>query len=88
MKVYAMRDNVAELWYAPSIYHNDAEATREFNQIMMAKPYEYRRKDYDLFRIGNFDEHTGTLIGELPVVVFNGVSTKKIYEEDDLNDLL
>lgn len=87
MKIYSMRDNVSGQWYAPSLYHNDIEATREFNQLMTRKEFDYRKKDYDLFLIGEFNQETGEVIGQAPFRVSSGVNARMLYEEDDLYDL-
>lgn len=74
--VYCIRDIKAG-WLTPNVDQNDATASRNFvhamknvNSILYTHP-----KDFDLFKIGEFDTETGILYGLVEhVLVMEGAS--------------
>lgn len=82
-KLYSVYDNVAGIFYAPSMERNDATAMRSFTDLMKAEKFKEHQKDYDLYCVGSFDLATGLITGDMKRFICGG--TAYAYEEDDLS---
>ena len=61
LRVYSIKDEVAEEFSAPQLAKTDGVAVRMFQQAISKAPYP---QDYSLWRIGSFDTETGLIISE------------------------
>lgn len=73
--VYCIKDTKVG-WLTPTVDSNDASAARNFVHAMKnTNSILYTHsKDFDLFKIGEFDSETGIITGVLPELVFEGAS--------------
>ena len=74
--VYCIKDAKVG-WLTPTVDQNDASASRNFVHAMKnTQSILYTHpKDFDLYRIGDFNSDTGKLLGlEVPDLVFEGSS--------------
>lgn len=77
--VYSIRDNLTG-FLTPTFDVNDASAVRNF-QHAMRNPQSLlnsHAQDYDLYRIGVFDQDTGSIESIVPVMVCAGASCKEV----------
>ena len=73
MKIYTVRDSVAEYFMPLFTAKNDREAQRMF--ISGMGDNNPHKADYILFRVGNFDDENGTIQPEeTPALVLAGLS--------------
>ncbi len=80
VKIYSVRDQFTG--YGQLFTHqNDACAIRDFRLAVSRKDSVLfsSAKDYDLMRVGQFDEETGAIIPESPVIVASGLSVAKEF---------
>lgn len=65
MKMYVVRDNVANTFYAPFVEHNDNSARRYFNKIVasLCQTQGFESSQFSLERCGEFSERTGVVTG-------------------------
>lgn len=76
--VYSIRDALTG-FLTPTVDYNDFSATRNFRHAILTPGslYDTAAKDYDLYRIGEFDSDTGLIIPVTPVEqVANGLSVQ------------
>ena len=80
VKIYSVRDQYTG-YGQPFTHQNDACAIRDFRLAVSRKDSVLfsSAKDYDLMRIGQFDDETGTIIPETPVIVASGISVAKEF---------
>lgn len=72
MKIYTIRDQVAQFFIAPYLAQNDGVAKRMFiGSLGDSWPH---RSDFQLYRVGSFDPDTGLLSPESPSLVLAGLS--------------
>lgn len=68
LNLYSVYDTKMEIYAPPYIANNDAIGIRHFGD--MAKndnyPYHMHPKDYVLFQVGIWDDHTGEIKGNPP----------------------
>lgn len=72
MNIYTIRDSAAEYFMTPFTAQTDGQAKRMFLQSM-GDNFPFRH-DYILFRIGEFDDESGSLTETTPEVVVAGSS--------------
>lgn len=71
--IYSVRD-ILNGYGALMCDHNDQTASRNFRLAFRGSP-SVDPRDYDLFRVGQFDTDSGELIPETsPVLIYRGVS--------------
>lgn len=78
--VYSIRDNVADGFLTPMIDQNDNVAIRNFEHACMNNNSLFftHSKDYDLYKIGEFDSDIGVIKAfGIPKHVFSGSQIKK-----------
>lgn len=73
--IYCYRD-VKVGFLPPQCDQNDATAIRGFSFAINGNDgiMNYSPKDFDLYRIGEFDSDTGMIVSENPVVVATGIN--------------
>lgn len=73
--VYSMRDSVSGLYNAPTFEQTDMIAIRSFKYAVNKNEFlEFNAHDVDLFKIGEFDNETGSLTYMDPQKLADGVS--------------
>lgn len=73
MKVYSMRDTVADVYNGLYMFSNDAVACRWFGAVLESDDKIVAFKnDMQLFRVGEFNMDTGMLDVENPVLIMKG----------------
>ena len=74
---FAVRDELADTFYAPSLFNTEAEAKRNFATAINQNPiWHDNASDYSLFKLGTYDDTTGLITAELEKIV-SGHSVKK-----------
>lgn len=76
---YAIKDNLAEVFFAPMLFDNDEVAKRYFAAFINSKENDVisqNPQDYDFFKLGAFDRSTGDIAANKHLLV-NGRSVKK-----------
>lgn len=65
IQLFSVYDTKMEIYAPPFIAHNDATGIRHFGDMARSEHYPYRQhpKDYVLFNIGTWDDHTGMVEG-------------------------
>lgn len=66
--VYSVYDTKMEVFAPPFLAQNDAVAQRVFGDMGQSNDFPYRRhpKDYCLFLVGEWDDHSGAIVGVKP----------------------
>lgn len=70
--VYAVRDNKSNQFASLTVAANDAVITRSFAESIVSgrdPVMSFSPKDFDLYRVGEFDVDKGVLIPLSPVVL-------------------
>ena len=74
---FAVKDELAETFYAPSLFNTEAEAKRNFATAINQNPlWHDNASDFSLYKLGSFNDSTGLITTELQKVV-SGHSVKK-----------
>lgn len=74
---FAVKDELAGTFYAPSLFNTEAEAKRNFATAINQNPiWHDNASDFSLFKLGSYDDSTGLITSELEKVV-SGHSVKK-----------
>lgn len=61
--IYALRDKVADTFSGINLNVNDAVAKRDFSYAVNNTPeLEYKCSDIELYKVGEFDVHTGCIV--------------------------
>lgn len=73
--IYCYRD-VKVGFMPPQCDQNDATAIRGFSYAVNGNDgmMNFSPKDFDLYRIGEFDTETGSIMSEIPTLVVTGIS--------------
>lgn len=66
--LYSIQDTLVG-FNAPYIMVNEEVAKREYSNFLKKTP---NPTDMRLFKIGTFDDATGTIVGEIPVQIMGG----------------
>lgn len=62
----AVKDELAETFYAPSLFTTEAEATRNFKTAINNNPiWKDNASDFSLYKLGEFDDITGMITTDL-----------------------
>lgn len=85
LPIFAVRDVKQNAFLAPSIGSNDFVMARSFAESIIEKRdpiMSFSPRDFDLYRIGEFDMETGLITPLAPVVlVVNGKEVLNQYVE-------
>lgn len=76
---YSIKDELAEVFFAPILFDNDDVAIRYFSAFINNKENEVvfqNPQDYTLYKLGAFDKSTGDLAANKHLLVA-GKSVKK-----------
>lgn len=72
---YAIKDETANRFMSPSLIHTEDEAKRAFkSQVNNIQIWKDNPEDFNLYKLGSFDETTGTIIGIKPEKIVGGRS--------------
>ena len=76
MIIVVVKDSLVESYNVPLFFHNPAVAVRAFsaecNRAAPDNPVFANRGDYDLIKIGEYYESSGTIISCDPVMLVHG----------------
>lgn len=74
-KAYAIHDSKIGAFTAPFFVRNEGLAIRSFERAAMnpEQTMHTHPADFTLFEIGWYDEQTGSLVGEQPRSIINGI---------------
>lgn len=89
MAIYAIYDTATGAYMRPFFVQADAQAVRAFSDLAVAADHEVGKhpEDYSLFRIGQFDDKKGKIIGESPECIATAlecVSASRNVKRDNL----
>jgi len=63
--IYSILDNVSGAYGQPQVSQNDGTASRSIKDLMQRdENIRNHANDYALYRIGEFDDNTGTIVPE------------------------
>lgn len=78
--VYSIKDHKVG-YMPPTVDQNDGSAIRNFSYAVNSGGImNYSPNDFDLFKIGDFDDEKGKMIGIVPELVVSGSS---VFGEKD-----
>lgn len=88
--IYSIFDNAAKNYGTPHTARTDAEAIRQFANVVNEPNNVINQTpdDFTLFRIAAFDNNTGEIIPEPPTKITNGVECKKLTDKFELEEQL
>lgn len=73
MNLYSVYDRAAGIYNAPFMAHSDRDAIRSFTLAMQNAPADTPQStnpgDFELFRVGSYDQNAGLLFSETPVIM-------------------
>ena len=73
--IYAVKDELTNKFMQPTFIESENEALRLFKfQVNSIDLWKMNASDYSLFKIGTYDQATGTVIGIQPEKVIGGRS--------------
>lgn len=78
--IYAIKDSVVGAFMRPFVHVNDATATRDFSSTVNDDRNDFMKQnhgDMSLYRLGWFDDQTGTVEAEQEFIC-NGASVWKV----------
>lgn len=79
--IYAVRDRAADAFGNPFFFTTQGQAIRVFmDEINRAEPNNglyIHSEDYDLYRLGTYDETSGEIMAEQPQQIAIGKDLKK-----------
>lgn len=66
LKFFAVKDELANRFLAPTLMNSEAEAKRQFkSQINNIQMWKDNPSDFSLFALGEFNDETGELISKV-----------------------
>lgn len=79
MEIFSVYDSKAKAYQRPMLFDNGAQATRSFEVVVNDPNSDYSRwpEDFVLFKIGEFDELSGSLTSCVPLSYGTALSFKK-----------
>lgn len=76
-QIFAMKDNLANVFMQPQLFQNENVALRNFSQIINeTKLFKDNAADFELWKLGEFDDVEG-YITSAPEKMATGLSVKK-----------
>ena len=85
IKIYAIYDEKLEAYNRPFFLISDGVAIRAFQDEINNKESELSKhpEDYDLYKIGEYNEETGNITPNEPVLI--GTGKALVYREENQN---
>jgi len=82
-KIFAIKDEKAAAYYDPFTMGNTIDAQRTFMQAMKAEKSMISQypDDFNLYLIGEYDEMTGLITPNAPVMILTGKEAKEKTKE-------
>lgn len=76
--IYAVKDELTNNFMQPTFIESDKEALRLFTyQINNIDQWKFNSEDFSLYKVGTYDQATGTIIGIQPEKLTGGRSVVK-----------
>lgn len=68
-RMYTIRDNKAECYLSPFFFQRDGEAIRAFDDVVNKSGSQINAhpEDFSLFKVGEFDQDTGSVTPIAPI---------------------
>ena len=81
--IYTVKDELVNKFMQPTFIQDENEALRLFTyQINSIDLWKANSSDYSLYKIGTYDQTTGTVIGITPEKIIGGRSVVKNAENE------
>ena len=75
--IYTVKDELTNRFMQPTFIESENEAKRLFkHQINNIELWKSNAEDFSLYKIGTFDQKTGTIIGINPEKIIGGRSVR------------
>lgn len=78
--MFAIRDSAAETFHPPFCARATGQATRDFatqiNRADKDNPLYLHPEDFELYRVGTYNDNTGTIESCAPQIVMRGKDAK------------
>lgn len=85
IKIFAIRDLAVGAFAPPFVARANGEAIRMFNEHLKKQVAPENRKDYILYKLGEYDDHDGRFYNDTkPAPLDTDINTAKMAE--DIND--
>lgn len=76
-QIYALKDNLANVFMQPQLFQNENVALRNFSEIINSTGiFKNNPGDFELWKLGEFDDQKGIIIPE-PEKMATGLSVVK-----------
>lgn len=76
-QIYGLKDNLANVFMQPQLFQNENVALRNFSEIINGTGiFKNNPADFELWRLGEFDDQTGIIIPN-PEKMATGLSVVK-----------
>lgn len=76
--IYAVKDELTNNFMQPTFIESDKEALRLFTyQVNNIDQWKFNSEDFSLYKIGTYDQATGTIVGIVPEKLSGGRSVVK-----------
>lgn len=85
MKIYSIRDRIADVYNTPFFLANDNVAVRALRDIYddPSSSIAHHPEDYDLVSLGSFYPDTGKIDVQSPELIYSGTNLLPVYPPDD-----
>jgi len=89
LHVYTIYDVASGIYMRPFFQQTDGQATRSFSDIALDADHEIGKhpEDYTLFRIGQYNDNTGKLEGEIPEKIITALQCVHAAQHVDKDQL-
>lgn len=84
MELYTVRDKKQNMYFAPTCSINLTQISRALTEVVNDPSHTFNKytSDFELFRVGTFDQETGILVGNPEVFVMNLTELK--YQQPEV----
>lgn len=83
LNIYAIYDTATGAYMRPFFMQSDGQATRAISDLVQDENHEVGKhpEDYSLFRVGIFDDNTGTLVPENPECLATALELLSLHRQ-------
>lgn len=87
MNYYAIRDIKSQTFNRPFVGLTLDQVKRSL-YYSMSQESEFSRfpEDFELYLVGDFDDHTGVITGQTPTMICNCMEIKRSFERGEKNE--
>ena len=92
MFAYSIYDVASQAYMRPFFMMSDGQAIRTFTDIATDADHEIGKhpEDYTLFRIGQFNDNTGEMVGQSPekiATALERVASTRMVDQDKMDEM-